>query len=132
MASLTLVPTKVPPSYFSQDNIDHVRNKVTNILRHDFKFPIVVDDESILRVLQRVLDERLEPLYKMLTRAIMEITSEIKAFELERLKHLKYEKFYTFSQKIYDVAARSGPDMQRIKLSRQPSTLRFYHTFGNV
>lgn len=130
MGSLTLVPTKVPEHYFSQENVDYISEQVTNILTNDFQVSIVIDDESIRKVLHRILDDRLEPLQKMLERVIMEITNEVKTFELERLKNLRLEQYYTFSQKIYDIAARSGPDMQSIKISRQPATLRFYHTFG--
>ena len=60
----------------------------------------------------------------------MEIVNEIKTFELERIKNLRLEKYYEFGQKIYDVSTRAGPDMQHVKLSKQPSTLRFYHTYG--
>ena len=130
MASLTLIPTKVPEQYFGIENVEFVKQHVTDILSYDFESPIVVDDASVLRVLHRVLDERLEPLSKMLTRAIMEIVNEIKTFELERIKNLRLEKYYEFGQKIYDVSTRAGPDMQHVKLSKQPSTLRFYHTYG--
>jgi hypothetical protein len=130
MGSLTLTRGKVPQDYFSKNTVELVKRNVTDILNHDFIHPIEVDDESVLRVLQRVLEERLEPFYRMVTRVVMEIVNEIKTFELERTKHLRYEKFFEYTQKIYDVSSRSGPDMQTIKLSKQPSTLRFYHTFG--
>lgn len=132
MGSLSLLHGKVPQGYFSDDVVEFVRNNVSMILEKDFVYPIVVDDSSIRRVLQRVLDDRLEPLSRMLTRAIMEISNEIKTFELERTKHLRYENFFEYTQKIYDISSKSGPDMQTIKLSRQPATLRFYHTFGTV
>jgi hypothetical protein len=130
MASLTLVPTKVPRGYFSDSVVSYIQKIVTEILSKDFINPIEVDSSSVRRVLQRVLDDRLEPLPKMLTRVIMEITNEIKTFELERTRNLRLESFFQNARIIYDVSARSGPDMQTIKLSRQPSTLRFYHTFG--
>jgi hypothetical protein len=130
MGSLTLLRSKVPEGYFSRDVIDYIGKQVTRILKKDFIHSMTVDEESILRVLQRVLDDRLESFPKMITRAIMEIVNEIKTFELERNKHLRYEKYFTHTQKIYDVSSKSGPDMQIVKLSRQPATLRFYHTFG--
>lgn len=132
MGSLTLVPTKVPRNYFSQNQIDFIKTEVTKILSNDFRVPIVVDDMSVLRVLQRVLDDRLESQPTMLTRVIMEIANEIKTFELERIKNLRLENFFEYTQKIYDISTHSGPDMQIIKLSRQPATLRFYHTFGTL
>lgn len=130
MSSVTLLNSKVPYGYFGDVIIKYVRETVTNILNKDFDGPIVIDDSSILRVLQRVLDERLEPLSRMLTRVIMEIVDEVKTFELERTKNIRLEKFFGYTQKIYDVSSKSGPDTQTIKLSRQPATLRFYHTFG--
>lgn len=132
MGSLTLIPTKVPRHYFSQENVDKISALVTTQLAPDFNSPYVVDDASIRRVMQRVLEARLEPLPDMFRRVVMEITNEVRTFELERVKHLRYEKFYEFTARIYDVVTRSGPDMQTIKLSRQPATLRFYHTFGTV
>jgi hypothetical protein len=130
MGSLTLLYGKVPPNYFSDDVVEVVRNKVTNMLSKDFVFPYEVDRESVFRVLQRVLEDRIEPLSNMITRAVMEIVNEIKTFELERTKHLKFENYFEHTQKIYDISSRSGPDTQTIKLSRQPSTLRFYHTYS--
>lgn len=130
MGSLTLLPTKVPKGYFSKEIIDVIKSNVSQILSKDFLKPIVVDTESVLRVLQRVLEDRLESFPRMIERAIMEIVNEIKTFELERTKHLRYEKYFRYTQNIYDVSSKSGPDTQTVKLSRQPSTLRFYHTFG--
>jgi hypothetical protein len=130
MGSLTLLHSKVPQGYFSDDVVEFVRKSVTDILSKDFIHPIVIENDSIYRVLQRVLEDRLESFPNMLRRVVMEIVDEIKTFELERTKNLKFEKYFQYTQKIYDISSRSGPDMQIVKLSKQPSTLRFYHTFG--
>jgi hypothetical protein len=128
--SLTLLGTHIPEGYFSRFNIETVSNTITDILNSDFDHPVIINDEDIKRVMLRVLEARLEPTPLMLRRVIMEIVSEFKEFELERTKNLRLEKYYHFTQNIYDVSARKGPDLSIVKLSKQPSTLRFYHTFG--
>lgn len=128
--AFTLIPTKVPLGYFSDKNVKNIRNKIKEILLKSFDKPVIIDDNSIRRVMQRVLDERLEPYPLMEQRIIMYIVSEFKQFELEKNKNLRYERFFPYTQLVYDNTARSGPDMQTIKLSRQPSTLRFYNFFS--
>lgn len=132
MGSLTIVSGHIPHGYFTDENIAYISERITGMLSHDFIYPYVVGREDIKRVMLRVLEARLEAIPLMMQRVVMEIVSEIKEFELERVKHLRWEKNFKYTQTLFDVSARSGPDLQHVKLSRQPSTLRFYHTFGTV
>lgn len=128
--TLTLLTTKIPNGYFSQKNVNLIRNEITKNLSFDFEVPIIIDDSSIRRVMQRVLEERLESIDRMLIRVVMEIINEYKTYQLERIKHLRWERYFPFTQKIVDISSSSGPDMQTIKLSRACSTLRFHHTYS--
>ena len=130
MSSLTLFTKKVPKDYFSEENVRKIKLEIAYNLYNNFNIPIYVDDASILRVMHRVLDERLEDKEKMFQRVVMEICNEYKTYQLEKVKHLRWERFYPFVKNVYDVSSRSGPDLQSIKLSPTPSTLRFYYSYG--
>jgi len=125
-----LISTYIPENYFSNQTIQYIKKQVSDYLNHNFDKPIIVDDNSIRRVLLRVLDERREPLDKMYQRVIMYLINEVKTFFLERNTNIRLERFYQTNQTLYDSLSSKGPDMQIIKLSRQPSTMRFWYTFG--
>lgn len=122
----TLFNHHVPHDYFSKNNVFKVKKAVELVLAPSFDKPYTVDENSIYRILHRVLEERLECEDRMLQRAVMYIVSEIKQFELERNKHLNWENKYKFSQMPYNVLDKIGPPLHGIKHSRQPSTVRFY------
>lgn len=126
----TLFNHNVPHDYFSLKNLKIIKNNVEKMLKSSFDKTYTVDDPSILRIMHRVLEERLECIDRMLERSTMYIVSEIKQFEIERNKHLKWENEYRFSQSPYNISARLGPPLHGIKLSKQPTTLRFYYTYG--
>ena len=86
--STTLIPTKVPIDYYSQERISFIKSEVARILSLNFTKIIIINDEDVKKVLMRVLDERLEEDYKMTQRAIMYIVNEIKSHQLERMRSL--------------------------------------------
>ena len=128
--STTLIPTKVPIDYYSQERISFIKSEVARILSLNFTKIIIINDEDVKKVLMRVLDERLEEDYKMTQRAIMYIVNEIKSHQLERMRSLQWEKKFPFVNMPYDNLAKSGPDLSLYKPSKQPSTLRFYFSSG--
>ena len=127
----TLLNHRVPHHYFSKRNVDIIRLNVEKMLQYSFDKKYTVDIHSILRIMHRVLEERLECIDRMMERCVMYIVSEIKQFEIERNKHLNWEKEYRFSQMPYNISAGLGPPLHGIKYSRQPSTVRFYYTYGS-
>uniref|UniRef100_A0A6C0JSG3 Uncharacterized protein n=1 Tax=viral metagenome TaxID=1070528 RepID=A0A6C0JSG3_9ZZZZ len=124
--AFTQMTNMSPPGYFSKSSYDYIRCKVKKILSHDFVDNVYVDDNSIARVLLRVLERRLETVDKMFNLAIMEICNEFKTYQLERVKTLRLERYYPQTQQIYNNLSSTGPDLQMIKLSKQPSTFRFF------
>lgn len=129
MTTLTLVPFRNIPNYFTQENVLYIKKTVEDILCPSFIQKYTVDNDSILRVMHRVIDERLEPIPKMLERVVMYITSEIRQFELERARNIDLELGFKFTGGIYDNLYKIGPDIHNIKMVKNPSTLRFYHTY---
>jgi hypothetical protein len=129
MATLTLLSSKVPLGYFSDYNIQCIQDEVRRILRLHFDADIILTRQSVEMVLLRVLEERLEDQFFMRQRAIMYLVNEYKTYSLEKEKHQKWEGQYVNSQLVWNPDSNVGPDMQTIKLSRQPSTMRFYFTF---
>jgi hypothetical protein len=127
-----MFPFRLPPGYFSQNNINRVRASTELLLKPHFNRVHFVDDASIKRVMHRVIDERLEPLPKMFDRAAMYIASEIKEFELEKNRNLDLEKGFRFVGGVYDILGKMGPDLAVYKPSKNVSTVRFYHTYGFV
>ncbi len=118
-----------PKEYFSDKTVECIKKHVENQLSVDFDKKYTIDDSSVRRILHRIIDQRLEDRDRMFQRVVMEIVSEIKQFELERIKHLKWEKSFPY-QGIYDYNTQLGPDLHSIKLSKNPATVRFWYTYG--
>lgn len=123
-----------PPKFFTKENIEWIRKVVQQNLNFDFRNTILIDDESIVRVMQRILSERLEEIPRMNQRVIMEIVNEIRTEQIEVNKHLKWQEGYAYSQQVYDTVGKKGPDVSSIKLAnrlgkpRVGGTVSFYFT----
>lgn len=128
----TIFPGYVPDGYFDDDNIEFIRGKIIQVLDIEFKQHIIVDRASVVRVMQRVLEERLETIPKMNQRVIMYITNEFRNHQQEAWRNLKWEAHYVQSQRLYDPTVERGPDLYDIKLAnrlgkpRVGGTVRFY------
>ena len=130
----TLVPNaSIPLGYFDEDNIRFVQTKVKDVLKREFKQDILFDRASIIRLMERSLLDRIEPVPRMNERAIMYATNEFRVHQLEVDKHLKWEAHYVESQRLYDPTVEViRYDPQKIKLANRlgyPSvggTSRFY------
>src|SRR4051812_10302405 len=97
----TIFPGFVPPNYFSEDNIVFIQHKIIHVLGLEFTQKILVDRSSIIRIMQRVLEERLESIPRMNQRVIMYITNEFRNHQIDANKHLKWESGYIQSQRLY-------------------------------
>ncbi|HMP29723.1 MAG TPA: hypothetical protein PKD85_08980 [Saprospiraceae bacterium] len=127
----TIFPGYVPTGYFDVDNIEFLREKIAEVLQRTYTQKINFDKASVVRIMQRVLDERLEPIPKMNQRVIMYCVSEYLNHQQEIHRNLKWEEHYIESQRLYDPTVERGPDMGNIKLAnrlgkpRVGGTMRF-------
>jgi hypothetical protein len=115
----TIFPGFVPDGFFYDDNIEFIRNKVAEVLGWEFVQTIVMDRASVIRVMQRVLEERLESIPFMNQRVIMYLCSEYRWHSYTTRKHLNWEEKYIESQRLYDPTVERGPDLQIIKLANR-------------
>ncbi len=123
--ALTLLKTKIPSWLFTNETVEFVQQQILYILGN-----IYIDKDSVKRVLYRVLEERLEDKEKMIQRVIMHIVNEFRAFQREKINNFNKEFYFKETQRVFDPNSLYGPDMQMIKLSKQPSTMRFWFTKG--
>lgn len=131
----TLVPNAtIPLGYFDEDNIRFNQNRIRQVLRREF-INILIDRASIIRLMERVLLERIETVPKMNQRVVMYATNEYRVHQLQVDKHLKWEAHFVESQRLYDPTVEiSRFDGQNIKLANRlgwpkvGGTARFYFT----
>ena len=132
----TLVPNaNVPLGYLDEDNIRFIQAKIKEVLKREFKQDILIDRASIIRLMNRVLEERIETVPKMNQRVVMYATNEFRVHQLDVDKHLKWEAHYVQSQRFYDPTTEvSRFDFQKTKLANRlgwpavGGTTRFYFT----
>ena len=132
----TLVPNaSIPLGYFDEDNIRFIQKKITDVLLREFTQSILIDRASIIRVMQRIIEERIEPVPRMNERVIMSITNEFRVHQASAQKHMNWESNYVLSQRLYNPAGEVGfLDSQSVKLNnrlgkpRVGGTVRFYFT----
>jgi hypothetical protein len=125
----------VPEGFFTQENTDFLQKKIIEVLKRDYTKDIVIDKNSILRIMQRIIEGRLESIPRMNQRVVMEICSEFRQYQVDMNRKMQWESNYIESQKIYDmVGALSSRDIE-IKLGYSNSgpfvggTTRFWFPY---
>ena len=135
----TIIPgATINEGYFDDDNIVFIQEKVAEILQKEYYQIIVIGRSDIIRIMQRVLEERRENIPRMNQRVIMILTSDFRAHQTQVNKHLNWESGYAYSQKRIDPIGRTSQyDHRAIKTKDQKKydgkekvggTLRFYFT----
>lgn len=132
----TLVPNaSIPRGYFDEDNIRFIQNKISSVLSREFIQKILIDRASIVRIMQRIIEERIEAVPRMNERVVMTITNEFRIHQNQAQNHMNWEENYVHSQRLYDpIGEVSRFDGQNIKLAnrlgvpRVGGTARFYFT----
>lgn len=130
----TIAPSNaVPLGYLDNDNILFIQHKIAEVLNREFKQRILIDRASVIRVMQRVIEERLDTIPKMNQRVIMYICNDFRTSQIETDKHLNWEAHYTLSQRSYDPSAevirydaQSIKTPNRLGLDKVGGTARFY------
>jgi len=121
--------------YFDEDNIIFIQRKIKEVLKREYTQDILVDRGSIIKIMSRIIEERIEAVPKMNQRVVMTICSEFRRHQLEVDRNLKLEAHYVVSQALYDPTTENSKwDGQNIKLanrlgwSKVGGTSRFYFT----
>lgn len=125
-------PGIVPIGYFDDENISFIQKTIHDKLKSEFGWGVVISKADIVRVLDRVMDERYETIPRMNQRALMYILNEYRVHQLDKVKHLRWEEGYYWSQQLYDPisrGARYDPSMiktpNRFGIPKIGGTLRF-------
>lgn len=115
----SIFPGSVPEGFFDEDNIQFMRTKAAEILKGEFVQTILFDKASVIRIMQRVLWERVEPVPRMNERVIMYLTNEFRNHQGDLHKKMKWEEHYIESQRLYDPTVERGPDLRNVKLANR-------------
>jgi len=127
----SIFPGYVPAGFFDEENITFIREKVAHVLGLEFAQRVNVDRASVVRIMQRVLGERLEDIPRMNQRVIMYITNDVRNHQAELKKHMNWEEHYILSRQLYDPSAERTFDTMIVKLKnrfglpRVGGTMRF-------
>lgn len=135
----TIIPgSTINEGFFDSDNIEFVQQKVADVLHREYYQTIVISKADIIRIMQRVLEERRETVPKMNQRVIMILTNDFRAHQIDVNRKLNWEVGYGFSQQLIDPIGKIEHfDRRSIKTTDQKKfdgkervggTLRFYFT----
>ena len=132
----TLVPNQgVPFGFFSHENIWFNQSKIKDELSKHFHQDILFDRASIIRIMERVVTDRTEPVPKLNQRVIMTAVNEYIHHQAEVTTRLNFEENYVLSQKLSNPLGETNKyDSQSIKLANRlgkpkiGGTSRFYFT----
>jgi len=131
----TVFPGFVPANYFSDRNITFIQGKLKEILSKEFTTAPSFYRSDVVRIMQRILEGRLESIPRMNQRVIMELTREYRNHQIDVNKKLNWSERYWDSQSLFDETTDSVKfDQRKIKLSNRfgvphvGGTLRFHFT----
>lgn len=130
----TLVPNAVIPyGYYDEDNIRFIQRKIVEVLRREYNQDILIDRDSIVRLMDRALLARIETIPKMNQRVVMMACNDYRNHQQEVNRNLMWEGQYIFSQRLYDPTVDSGRfDLKTVKtpnrlgVPKVGATTRFY------
>jgi hypothetical protein len=90
----TIFPGYTSSEFFSDENISFIRNKIADVLNGEFYQRINFDRASVIRIMMRVLEERLESIPKMNQRVLMYLGNEYRNHQADLHKKLKCKYNY--------------------------------------
>lgn len=117
--------------YFDKENVDFLSKKITETIKKDITTNVTIDTASIVRVMQRVLEQRLETVPKMNQRVIMYVVDDYLDYQIECNRNLWWAEAYVQSQRLFDPSVRRGAIANwTVKLNPKETatTARFYFT----
>jgi hypothetical protein len=133
---LTVYPGFIPEGYFDEDNISFIQNKIVDILGRRYKQQVLIDRASVIRVMQRVLSEKIETIPKMNQRVLMYLANDVMNHQEEVNKHLHWEEnsFKTLQLVNLDTMVAATDVTYGVKFANRlgvpkvGNTVRFYFT----
>ena len=90
----TIYPGYIPDDYFTKENVEYVQKKATELIHKDISTDVTIDTGSVVRILQRVLEQRLESIPKMNQRALMILVNSYLNYSLECNRNLWWADAY--------------------------------------
>lgn len=115
--------------FFSRENALTIQHQVATILGKEFRTRngspqnIIVDLNSVSRIMQRVFEERNESKKLMNERVVMIICNEMRTDQIQQSRNRKLEENYIVSQQLFDTTSpsnyRKGVDLKGIRLSQR-------------
>jgi hypothetical protein len=105
---LTINPGFIPCGYFDEDNVSFLQNKIAEILNRRYTQRVVIPKSGIVRIMQRVLSERIESIPKMNERVLMYMANDFMTHQDERDKHMKWSDASFQAHQIVDLRNRPG------------------------
>jgi restriction endonuclease len=127
----TIYPGYIPDDYFTKENVEWIQKRVTELIHKDISTNVTIDIGSIVRVMQRILEQRLESIPSMNQRVLMELTRHYLNYQVEANRNLYWAEMFVESQRLFDQNARRGAIANwTVKLNPKHSatTQRFYFT----
>lgn len=113
-----------PIDYFTDENVKFLQDKLKEMLKRDFGWDVHIPKPDIVRVQQRVFEERYESIPRMNQRVLMYISNDYRVHQLEKTKHLKWEEGYYWSQQLYNPLAKG--------VMFDPSTIKIPNRLGKA
>jgi hypothetical protein len=99
----TIIPgATLNEGFFDNDNITFIQEKVAEVLHREYYQTIVISRDAIIRIMQRVLENRRENIPKMNQRVIMILTNDFRTHQIDVNRKLNWEAGYAYSQQRID------------------------------
>lgn len=135
----TIIPgAALNEGYFDNDNITFIQEQIAEVLHREYYQTIVMSRADIIRVMQRVLEDRRENVPKMNQRVIMILTNDFRTHQIDVNRKLNWEVGYAYSQQridpigkieYFDRRSIKTNDMKKFDgRERIGGTLRWYFT----
>ncbi len=131
----TIFPGYIPSGYFDDSNVQFVQKKIQKVLGLNFTQKVDIPAGDVVKVMLRILSQKLEEIPKMNERVVMQIVGEFRNHQIDVEKRLWWTQDSRTSTALIDGAeglARYDPGS--IKLANRFSsplvggTTRFYFT----
>ena len=123
----TVYPGYRDYTFFNGHNVALISNILTETLAKEFKQKVIITDESIMRTMQQIFEERYETIPEMNRRVLIELLRDFRnqMFATEKANYLLNNKWEAYN---YDPVLGIKP-YETPKLNQRYRPLKFAFTF---